>query len=47
MSESVGRVFDERGGIKVAYEFRVVDGFDITVGKCYWWRRVGYEECLL
>ena len=37
--ESVGRVFDERGGIKVAYEFGVVDGFDTSVGKCCWWRR--------
>ena len=35
-------VFDKRGGIEVAYEFGVVDGFDTSVGKCYWWmRRVG------
>ena len=39
ISESVGSVFDERRGIKVAYEFGVADGFDTTVGECYWWRR--------
>ena len=38
MSESVGRVFVERGGIKVAYEFGVVDEFDTTVGECWWGR---------
>ena len=33
------RVFDERGGIKVAYEFWVVGGFDTKVGECCWRRR--------
>ena len=45
ISESIGRVFDERGGINVAYEF-VVHGFDTTVGESCWWRR-GWEDCLL
>ena len=35
-SESVGMVFDGRGGITVAYEFGVVHGFDTTVGECCW-----------
>ena len=38
-SESVWRVFDKIGGIKVAYEFGVFDGFDMSVDKCCWWRR--------
>ena len=33
ISESILRVFDEREGIKVAYEFGVVDGFDAAVRK--------------
>ena len=32
-------VFDKRRGIKIAYEFGVVDGFDTFVGKCCWCRR--------
>ena len=34
MSESVLMFFDERGSIKVAYKFGVVDEFYTTVGKC-------------
>ena len=33
ISKSVGRVFDERGDIKVVNEFGEVNGFDTTVGK--------------
>ena len=39
ISESVERVFYEREGNNVAYEFGVVDGFDTTVGECCWRRR--------
>ena len=34
-------VNDEMRGIKVAYEFEVVDGFDTTLGECCWRRRGG------